>query len=196
MAKRITDGAPFQPHCQQMSLKGSSMRPSTLGITSSAVSGTKQQQFSPSEMLESWNMVSKAWWVSAKEGRSGGFHFQPAKTESRVSLSAWNRETIFSSIQGDKVVRLWPSVKQALESFTDTGSWHQSVTPLYPHKQTYLKNQFYKPIEEPILKIPDLCQFYRFFRSPYPPFWIFWAKDNSIFVTLVAWTEHIYPSHR
>lgn len=88
MAKRIRDGSPFQLHCQQMSLKGPSMRHSTLGVTSSAVSGTKQQQLSPSEMLESWNMVSKAWWVSAKEGRSGGFHFQPAMPESRVSLSA------------------------------------------------------------------------------------------------------------
>lgn len=142
MAKRITDGAPFQPHCQQMSLKGSSMRPSTLGITSSAVSGTKQQQFSPSEMLESWNMVSKAWWVSAKEGRSGGFHFQPAKTESRVSLSACNRETNFSSIQGDKVVRLWPSVKQALESFTDTGFMAPVSHPTVSSQTNLEKNQF------------------------------------------------------
>lgn len=31
----------------------------------------------PSEILDSWNMVSKAWWISAKEGRSEGFHCQP-----------------------------------------------------------------------------------------------------------------------
>lgn len=53
-------------------------------------------------MLESWNMVSKAWWVSAKEGRSGGFHFQPAMPESTVSLTASNREMNFSSVQGDR----------------------------------------------------------------------------------------------
>lgn len=32
----------------------------------------------PSDMLDSWNIVSKAWWISAKEGRSEGFHCQPA----------------------------------------------------------------------------------------------------------------------
>lgn len=31
----------------------------------------------PSEILDSWNIVSKAWWISAKEGRSEGLHCQP-----------------------------------------------------------------------------------------------------------------------
>lgn len=61
-----------------MSLKGLSISIALWTETSSTVAETKQQGLSPSEMLESWNMVSKAWWVSAKEGRSGGFHFQPA----------------------------------------------------------------------------------------------------------------------
>lgn len=33
----------------------------------------------PSDMLDSWNIVSKAWWISAKEGRSEGFHCQPGQ---------------------------------------------------------------------------------------------------------------------
>lgn len=31
-------------------------------------------------MLDSWNIVSKAWWISAKDGRSEGFHCQPGQT--------------------------------------------------------------------------------------------------------------------
>lgn len=37
----------------------------------------------PSEMLDSWNMVSKAWCVSANDGRSEGFHLQPGGEERR-----------------------------------------------------------------------------------------------------------------
>lgn len=39
----------------------------------------------PSEILDSWNIVSNAWWVSAKEGRSAGFHLQPKDRNTKVS---------------------------------------------------------------------------------------------------------------
>ena len=42
--------------------------------------GTPRMGPLPSDMLDSWNMVSKAWWISAKEGRSEGFHCQPGQT--------------------------------------------------------------------------------------------------------------------
>lgn len=55
-----------------------------LNMTSQIVSATsdwcfgcKRKQHWPSEMLDSWNIVSKAWCVSAKDGRSKGFHLQP-----------------------------------------------------------------------------------------------------------------------
>lgn len=41
--------------------------------------GTPRSGTLPSDMLDSWNMVSKAWWISAKEGRSEGFHCQPGQ---------------------------------------------------------------------------------------------------------------------
>lgn len=40
----------------------------------------------PSEMLESWNMVSKAWWISANEGRSNGLHCQPGSEKDPLNL--------------------------------------------------------------------------------------------------------------
>lgn len=40
----------------------------------------------PSEMLESWNMVSNAWWISANEGLSSGLHCQPANTQQNMNL--------------------------------------------------------------------------------------------------------------
>lgn len=46
----------------------------------------KEKRFSPSLMLESWNMVSKAWWVSANEGLSRGFHFQPKAREKQKKV--------------------------------------------------------------------------------------------------------------
>lgn len=45
--------------------------------------GTPRTGTLPSEMLDSWNMVSKAWWISAKEGRSQGLHCQPGHTRPR-----------------------------------------------------------------------------------------------------------------
>ncbi len=38
----------------------------------------------PSEMLESWNIVSKAWWISANEGRSNGLHCQPGRDKQKA----------------------------------------------------------------------------------------------------------------
>lgn len=40
----------------------------------------------PSEMLESWNIVSKAWWISANEGRSNGLHCQPGSEKGSSNL--------------------------------------------------------------------------------------------------------------
>lgn len=47
--------------------------------------GTPRKGTLPSDMLDSWNIVSKAWWISAKEGRSEGFHCQP-EDETQVRL--------------------------------------------------------------------------------------------------------------
>ena len=53
-------------------------------------------------MLDSWNMVSKAWCVSAKEGRSEGFHLQPdRKTEIQITS-----ETSLSNRSVDRCVLL------------------------------------------------------------------------------------------
>lgn len=53
--------------------------------TSKGALDIKRKQHWPSEMLDSWNMVSKAWCVSAKDGRSEGFHLQPdRKTGNRI----------------------------------------------------------------------------------------------------------------
>lgn len=62
-------------------LKGQGWSPSRLSLLSQpltllqAIPGIMGTL--PSDMLDSWNIVSKAWWISAKEGRSEGFHCQP-----------------------------------------------------------------------------------------------------------------------
>lgn len=43
----------------------------------------------PSEMLESWNMVSKAWWISANEGRSNGLHCQPGLEKDLLNVFSY-----------------------------------------------------------------------------------------------------------
>lgn len=45
-----------------------------------------REQHWPSEILDSWNMVSKAWCVSAKDGRSEGFHLQPDRKTKKIRI--------------------------------------------------------------------------------------------------------------
>lgn len=57
----------------------------------------------PSEMLESWNIVSKAWWISANEGLSNGLHCQPGREvdmllNDNTEIRLYKTEIIFQTI--------------------------------------------------------------------------------------------------
>lgn len=121
--------------------------------------------------------------VGLSKGRSVWWVPLPACNARKHSKSQCLKQgnEFFFCPRRQKPVRLWSIIKQALESFPGTDSWQQSATLLYPHKQSW---------EEPVLKIPAFCQFYRFFRSPYPPFWIFWAKDIPY---LLPWLKTASP---